>query len=169
VSQVEEELVLVSGKENKKASSNQKVSGSSRSSSGGGKKMSGFGSGGSGGAMQPGEIVNPVTAVLLAMFTCGIYPLIWIFKRLNEINTFLGREEIPPMMFWGGFICGPVFLFVIWKMIQALPEMGQKAGVEIEDRSAVLIVLMLCFAPGFYYMYQTDLNTIWEAAGATPN
>ena len=59
-------------------------------------------------------------------------------------------------------------LLVLWKMCKALPEMGQRAGVQIADRSMLLFLLILCFPYGFYFLFQQDLNTIWEAAGATP-
>ena len=32
----------------------------------------------------------------------------------------------------------------------------------------LLMLLALCFPYGFYFLAQQDLNTIWEAAGATP-
>ena len=100
--------------------------------------------------------------------TCGFYGIFWLYKRMLEVNTFLGREEIKPMFFFLSFICGPLMLLVLWKMCKALPEMGQRAGVQIADRSMLLFLLVLCFPYGFYFLYQQDLNTIWEAAGATP-
>ena len=137
---------------------------------GGGGGGGGFGNrgGGRGGNLQPGDILNPITVVILAMVTCGIYPIIWMFKRTDEINTFLGREEINKTHLIIGLFCFPLILMAIWKLIQALPEMGKKAGVQVEDRAAMLMVCALCMAPAFYYLVQTDLNTIWEASGAKP-
>ncbi len=143
-------------------------------SGGGGRGGAGFGGGGFGGSgggranLQPGPILNPITVVILAMVTCGIYPLVWMFKRAAEINVFLGREEIKTTHLIIGLFCFPLILMGIWKMIKALPEMGQKAGVQIEDRSTLLMICALCVAPAFYYLVQTDLNTIWQASGAQP-
>ncbi len=138
--------------------------------SGGGGGGGGFSGGGRrGGANLPhGEWLNPVKVVLFTVLTCGIFGIIWLWKRINEINTFLGREEIKPMFFFLGFLCGPLFFLIYWKMIKALPEMGQKAGVQIEDRTMILLLLLLCFPYGFFFLYQQDLNTIWEACGAQP-
>ena len=143
-------------------------------SGGSGRGGAGFGGGGFGGSgggranLQPGPILNPITVVILAMVTCGIYPLVWMFKRAAEINVFLGREEIKTTHLIIGLFCFPLILMGIWKMIKALPEMGQKAGVQIEDRSTLLMICALCVAPAFYYLVQTDLNTIWQASGAQP-
>ena len=127
----------------------------------------GFG-GGRKGNLQPGPILNPITVVILSMVTCGIYPLVWMFKRAAEINTFLGREEIKTTHLILGLFCFPFILLGLWKLIKALPEMGQKAGIRIEDRSALLMVCALCVAPAFYYLVQNDLNAIWQASGAQP-
>ena len=136
---------------------------------GGGSGGSGFGGGGGRKANLPhGEWLSPVKVVLFTVLTCGIYGLVWLWKRLNEINTFLGREEMKPMFFFGGLFCGPLFLVLLWKLIKVLPELGQKAGVEIEDRAMVMLALLLCFPYGFYYLVQQDLNTVWEACGAEP-
>ena len=120
------------------------------------------------GNLQPGEILNPIRVLLLGFVTCGIYLIIWMYKRILETNTFLGREEIKPMHFFLGFLCSPLIFLCMWKLIKALPEMGQKAGVQIEDRATLLLILMLCFPYGFYYLVQQDLNAIWEASGAKP-
>ena len=141
---------------------------------GGGGHGGGGGRGGNGGRgasanLPHGEWISPVKVVLFTVLTCGIYGLVWLWKRLNEINTFLGREELKPMFFFGGLFCGPLFWVLLWKMIKVLPELGQKAGVEIEDRAVVLLLLLLCFPYGFYYLVQQDLNTVWEACGAQPD
>jgi len=81
----------------------------------------------------------------------------------------LGREELKPAFFFGGLFCGPLFLILLWKMIKVLPEMGQKAGVQIEDRAMVLLLLLICFPYGFYFLVQQDLNSVWEACGAQPD
>jgi hypothetical protein len=135
---------------------------------GGAGRAGGGGGGGRKEPLNPGPILNPVTVTILAMVTCGIYPLIWLFKRSAEINAFLGREEIKTTHLIIGLFCFPFILLGLWKMIKALPEMGQKAGLRVEDRSTLMLVCALCVAPAFYFLYQTDLNAIWEAAGAKP-
>ena len=135
--------------------------------SGGGGNCGRGGNGGRGGSasLPHGEWISPVKVVLFTVLTCGIYGLVWLWKRINEINTFLGREELKPMFLF----CGPLFLVLLWKMIKVLPELGQRAGVEIEDRAVVLLLLLLCFPFGFYYLVQQDLNSVWEACGAQPD
>jgi hypothetical protein len=131
------------------------------------------GGGGGGGRqprrdLHPGEIVSPMRVVILTLVTCGIYGIIWVYKRINEINAMLGREEIKPLFFFLGFICSPLWLLIFWKMIKALPEMAGTAGVQLPDRLVVLLVCLLFFYPAFLYLYQSDLNTIWQAAGVQP-
>jgi hypothetical protein len=129
----------------------------------------GGGGAGRGGNREHGKWINPFMTVVLMIVTCNFYGLVWTYKRLIEINVFLGREEIKPMFFFLGIICGPMFWVVLWKLCKALPEMGEVAGVKIEDRSIILLLLGVCFPYGFYFLAQQDLNKIWEAVGATPS
>ena len=38
------------------------------------------------------RVVNPTTVLLLGLFTCGIYPLYWMWLRVKEMNDYLATN-----------------------------------------------------------------------------
>ena len=136
-----------------------------------------------------GKTVNPVIAAILSFFTCGIYTLVWIWKRSEETNAFLGREELPrwvvpaiiaAVIFFGGGIgvitagvgtalgwLPGAIIGAIWayKLGECVGEMSQQSRLQLGDRKVVYALCAL-FAPILIFLAQQDLNEIWKANGA---
>lgn len=126
----------------------------------------GGGGGGRGGNVsrrQPGEILDPMKTTLFG-FLCFIYMIMWIFKRIPEINTFLGEERLV----WWHFFIPILNIITLWKMFKTVPEMAGLAGAQIEDRTTLYLICWLCVGPLGVYFFQSDLNAVWAAAGARP-
>jgi len=108
-----------------------------------------------------GKVENPTTVLLLSLFTCGIYPLYWMWVRTKEVNDYLGEQRINPMLIFPGCICFVAIFYGIFLMLKALPDMQKKAGLEAKDEFVLHLVLFLFVAPVGIYMVQQKLNEIW--------
>ncbi|GEM_PF-2654300 len=139
-----------------------------------------------------GKIVNPIVAALLCFPTCFIYLWVWMFKRGEEVNKFLGHESIPrwlvPAVVVCGLLTGPMGAIfaplspLTWlasiglgalygfKLGEAVTAMSQQSNLAIGDRK---MVYALCYGALFFlvpvlpFLAQQDLNEIWKANGAT--
>ncbi len=109
-----------------------------------------------------GKIEKPEIVLILGFVTCGIYPLIWMWQRTKEINTYLGEQRINPMFVFPGCICFPVVLYAMFLLVKSLPDLQKKAGVEAKDEFVLFLVLFLLISPVGMYMYQQKLNEIWS-------
>lgn len=137
-----------------------------------------------------GKVVNPLIAALLGLFTCGIYPLIWLWKRGEEVNRFTGREALPrwavpaivgAVIVFGGSVgaltaglgapVGPglAALFVAawgYRLGETVAEMATTSRMQLGDRKVVYALCGL-FAPVLMFLAQQDLNEIWQANART--
>ncbi len=102
-----------------------------------------------------GKIRNPVVSIVLALVTCGIYPMVASFLMANELNTFRGRQDLAPIMFF----------IPIMNIIEGL----KLAGLVLETKQMVGVPnpqvannVLLALFPVFFL--PSDLNEIWLAA-----
>lgn len=112
--------------------------------------------------MQRGEVRNPVTTLLLVMFTCGIYAIIWMFAVVGDINKGLGREEFNFVkeILLSIVTCGLWGIWFQWRLCHAVAEVQQAWGVEPEMDGPILFVLnFVGIGPLFI---QKSLNNAWE-------
>lgn len=143
-----------------------------------------------GGGNRPvGKLVNPVLAALFGFFSCNIYTLVWVWKRGEETNAFVGEERlarwfvpaiIAIVVLLGGGVgvltagfgtalgwlpAAAVLAFWGFTLGKSVNEMAAQSGVNLGDRSVVYAVCAL-FAPLLLFLGQQDLNAIWRANGA---
>ncbi len=99
-----------------------------------------------------GEILDPLKQALFCV--CGLYELYWIWMRVKELNTYLGRQAINPLF----ILCCPA---VCWFLAKAVAEAEKKAGLNVPDQS--LMDFLYMFAPFWGIMnIQKKLNAIWQ-------
>jgi hypothetical protein len=113
------------------------------------------------------KVVNPTTVLLLGLFTCGIYPLYWLWLRTKEMNEYLGKQVINPMFVFPGCLCFPLIYYVFWLYANGLPEMQKKAGIEPKDEKILHFLLLFFVMPVGMYMIQQKLNELWAKAGVS--
>ena len=111
------------------------------------------------------RVVNPTTVLLLGLFTCGIYPLYWMWLRVKEMNEYLGKQQVNPMFVFPGCLCYPLVLYAAWLYVNGIPEMQKKAGLEAKDEKVLHAVLLILVMPVGMYIIQQKLNEIWGKAG----
>jgi hypothetical protein len=114
------------------------------------------------------RVVNPTTVLLLGLFTCGIYPLYWLWLRTKEMNEYLGKQVINPMFVFPGCLCFPLIYYVFWLYANNLPEMQKKAGItDAKDEKIIHFLLLFFVMPVGMYMIQQKLNELWAKAGVS--
>ncbi len=113
-----------------------------------------------------GEVRNPMTVWLVAIFTCGVGPIYYFYTMFNELKNYLGRDDINPIVeLLIAWVCAPYALMRLGGYIQ---EARQRAGVPNAENNWVnyLIFLFLC---GFgWSKIQEDLNSVWQGGGGPP-
>lgn len=113
--------------------------------------------------MQRSEVRNPVTVLLLSMFTCGVYAIYYLFFVMPEdLNRGLGREEFNGVkeLLLTLVTCGVWGLWYQWRVCEALVEVQRSWGVEpVMDAPIMFVMAFVGIAPLFY---QQSLNNAWE-------
>ncbi|MBA2340400.1 MAG: DUF4234 domain-containing protein [Pyrinomonadaceae bacterium] len=141
-------------------------------SSGGGApySMQQMGQGGGGGLFAIGEKRDPVMIIVFGLLTCGIYMLYWWYMIITESKNALGREDINPAMelVLALVTCGIYGIYLYYKYPKLFLDMQQRVGLPQNDMSTLCLVLAFCGPLGLLvpYLIQTELNKIWDAAGA---
>lgn len=113
-----------------------------------------------------GEVRNPTTVWLLAIVTCGVYPLYWWYTVGNELKDYLGDEELNPTTdILISIICGFYVLYLPIKYGALIQRAQQKAGIPgAEDQGVTFLLLMFLCSYGYAKM-QEELNRAWESTG----
>lgn len=121
---------------------------------------------------------NIATCIILTIFTCGIYGIIWFINLTDDVKTASGDDSMPS----GGIAfllslltCGIYSIYWAYRMGKGIQMAKQKAGnTQVEDNSVLYLVLQI-FGLGIvnYALIQNELNGIvkthWDAAGNMMN
>ena len=110
---------------------------------------------------------SPVVILLLSFFTCGLYHIYWNYQMARVINGLSGREVISPV---AGLLCGcclPLNIYFYYSIGDAIPAIGKKAGLFIENKGFLLIALSIFFPMVSAMIVQGDVNNIYEKTGQT--
>lgn len=108
---------------------------------------------------------NPIVVAVLGFVTCGIYAIIWYYQTIVAVNKYLGKQAVSPILLIVSIICGPVMFYLNYLMGEAMMQAQAKAGLPVEDKKVIYLILALFF-PAYAFILQTDLNALWEKAGA---
>ena len=112
----------------------------------------------SAGGRPIGKTRNPVMTLVFSML-CFVYAIIQVWQMTNELNSFRGKGDIKPILFFVPILG----IIEMWKLAPKILETKQMAGVP--NASVQPPVLYLFF--GIFFL-PTDLNEIWQAAGGQP-
>jgi hypothetical protein len=118
------------------------------------------------------EEKNLVVCIILSLFTCGIYSIIWFITLTNDAKDYSGDQSLPS----GGvcvlltiITCGIYGLYWAYKMGKLLNDARVNNGLTASDNSVLYLILDL-FGLGIvdYALMQNDLNEITrvKASGA---
>ena len=110
-----------------------------------------------------------VTCILLSIFTCGIYAIIWFISLTDDVRVVSGDERLS-----GGkcflltlITCGIYSIYWAYLMGKAMMQAKADNKLPAEDNS-VLYLLLQIFGLGIvnYCLIQNDLNAIADKASA---
>ena len=121
----------------------------------------------SGGIMTPGEKRDPIMVLILGILTCGIYAIYWVYKTSSEIRDALGREDINPALdaVLSLLTCYIWLIYLAYKYPQLLLQLQERAGLPRNDISLVSLILAIVgLSPISFFMIQSELNNVWDAA-----
>lgn len=120
--------------------------------------------------MYQGRVRSIPMLILLSIFTCGLYPLVWYYEVSGELQDALGRRDIGP----GAEVlliivtCGLYAVYWWYKYGRMLAELQASRGLPVRDNSVMLCVLS-ALAPYVLWndwigmcILQSDLNAVWE-------
>ncbi len=114
-----------------------------------------------------GEVRNPTTVWILALVTCGLYPLYLWYTIATELKNYLGKEEINPMMeIVITLICPFYSLYLPIKYGKYIQEAQARAGLpNPQDQGLTFLLWMFLCSLGYMKM-QEELNKVWQGGGA---
>jgi len=108
---------------------------------------------------------NPILVILFTVLSCGIYGMYWMYDTSRELNEKGVLEYTPGKMLLflllAGCTCGITGFIALWKYSEAIEKLSKG-----EKTKAMLFILALFFAPGFYYLAQAELNKYATPAAA---
>lgn len=110
---------------------------------------------------------SPLSVILLSFVTCGIYGIVWLYKVVQEINAYMGREQISTGLVIGGIFCFPLIYIAYYKIDEALFLIDQQEGRPAENNFLLWILLSLVGVGFILAMWQIQekLNMIWGQYG----
>ena len=111
--------------------------------------------GGGGGQRGPiGTVRNPVMTIVISML-CFVYAIIQMWKMLNELKNFRGKDDFKPIFF---FL--PILSIIEGlKMSAVVLDAKRMAGVPNPQVANQIVYLFF----GLFFL-PSDLNEIWQAA-----
>lgn len=107
---------------------------------------------------------NIVVCIILTIVTCGIYSYVWMAQLNDEVR----EENNDAAAITGGMVvllsiitCGIYMIYWFYKMGERTKAVGDNAGITIEDRSVIYLILsILGFAIINLCIIQSDLNNV---------
>jgi hypothetical protein len=121
-----------------------------------------------GSIMTTGEKRDPVMVLILSFLTCGIYAIYWTYKTGSEMKDALGRDDINPALdaVLSIITCYLWFIYLAYKHPQLLLQLQERAGLPRNDITLVSLILAIVgLSPVSFFMIQSELNNVWDAAG----
>lgn len=109
---------------------------------------------------------NIATCILLSIFTCGIYAIVWFITLTDDAASASDDKSLSGgVAFLLSIVtCGIYTLYWSYLMGKKIRDAKEKAGLTANDNSVLYLVLSL-FGLGLvnYCLMQSDLNDIANA------
>ena len=123
-----------------------------------------------------------LTFILLTVFTCGIYSIIWIYSMTTELNRLAEEAGAPPEMMVNPtteillciFTCGIYSYIWIYKHGNKMKMIGNEKDIPINEEGSAYILFILLgavtcgiFTFYAYHLFIKNFNMLADDYNAT--
>ena len=90
-------------------------------------------------------VISVGTSVILSIITCGIYGLVWQYKQMKVLNSWLNRKEYSfgKWLLLGIITCGIYGVYNEYKMARGIIEVQQQNKLLVNDVAAICLIMTL--------------------------
>ena len=110
-------------------------------------------------------VVGVGTGIILCILTCGIYYLVWQYKQMQVLNSFLQTNEYDffTWLLLSIITCGIFAFYYEYKMAKGINDVQEKLGLRVNEDLALLSVLLAVFGVGIasVAIQQADINNFF--------
>lgn len=114
---------------------------------------------------------NPAMVLILALITCGLYGLVWMWQAETELKEELGLADQNPGLdvILTVLTLGLWFFVVIYRICRQVTEAQRRVNVPPNDLTLLALILsVLGFSFVAITLVQVELNKIWAARAGSP-
>ena len=90
-------------------------------------------------------VISVGTSVILTIITCGIYGLVWQYKQMKVLNSWLNRKEYSfgKWLLLGIITCGIYGVYNEYKMARGIIEVQQQNKLLVNDVATICLIMTL--------------------------
>ena len=90
-------------------------------------------------------VISVGTSVILTIITCGIYGLVWQYKQMKVLNSWLNRKEYSfgKWLLLSIITCGIYGVYNEYKMARGIIEVQQQNKLLVNDVAAICLIMTL--------------------------
>ena len=90
-------------------------------------------------------VISVGTSVILSIITCGIYGLVWQYKQMKVLNSWLNRKEYSfgKWLLLSIITCGIYGVYNEYKMARGIIEVQQQNKLLVNDVAAICLIMTL--------------------------
>ena len=90
-------------------------------------------------------VISVGTSVILTIITCGIYGLVWQYKQMKVLNSWLNRKEYSfgKWLLLGIITCGIYGVYNEYKMARSIVEIQEQNNLMVHNVATICLILTL--------------------------
>ena len=90
-------------------------------------------------------VISVGTSVILTIITCGIYGLVWQYKQMKVLNSWLNRKEYSfgKWLLLGIITCGIYGVYNEYQMARGIIEVQQQNKLLVNDVATICLIMTL--------------------------
>ena len=90
-------------------------------------------------------VISVGTSVILSIITCGIYGLVWQYKQMKVLNSWLNRKEYSfgKWLLLSIITCGIYGVYNEYKMARGIIEVQQQNNLLVNNVATICLIMTL--------------------------
>ena len=114
-------------------------------------------------------VISVGTSVILSIITCGIYGLVWQYKQMKVLNSWLNRKEYSfgKWLLLSIITCGIYGVYNEYKMARGIIEVQQQNNLLVNNVATICLIMTL-IGLGIVSMaiQQSEINRFYSSIGS---